>query len=436
MEVPEQASRAHIFQAIRTAVAQGFDIQEPSVGASFPVLKYRDEEGDLCTLVEASVDDMLEFSKCGTLRLFMSKTHTAIVEAIVVDKISNGVPQLASGAEIEAGIAVAASEGTDAVAADAAAVTEEATVEDDHGQSAAEELVSGNADKEQAFLEERVAAEDAVAEDTAVEGAADTVEADFINEKSHSETEETLLEKLDANLRGLPSNVMEQLQMLRDQLQEMRSNAEQQRAQFQDRMENGEFERLQRLQATLEQMKARLDELKELAKAGVKKTIGSQLDAMEEEALLKAEAQLSDARLLVAETLASLHARGSHVVMRATAKYSRTSEDEDADAVAPETTDASMGDSAPAEHTPARKPDVKNATRMDHVQVLVSKSMGGFRSLATRLFRSDPLDPWLTAASAAAAEYDAAAAATDDAASAASADDVVVEEMSVSQAES
>merc|ERR1719498_2131902 len=95
MELPEDASSAQTFQAIRAAVAQGFEIGE----SSLPALKYKDEEGDLCTLVEASVDDMLELSKGGTLRLCMSKAPEKVAQEETASPVLENLPAAASVTE-------------------------------------------------------------------------------------------------------------------------------------------------------------------------------------------------------------------------------------------------------------------------------------------------------------------------------------------------
>merc|ERR1719162_692468 len=65
---------------------------------SLPTLKYKDEDGDLCTLVEASVDDMLELSNSGTLRLFATKDPAAAVEACAEEDIDEEVVAVAAEA--------------------------------------------------------------------------------------------------------------------------------------------------------------------------------------------------------------------------------------------------------------------------------------------------------------------------------------------------
>jgi len=78
VELPEDAEATESLQAIQTAVAQAFDME----AASLPALKYQDPEGDMCTLVAASLDDMLELNNRGTLRLFASKGGPAVTEAV------------------------------------------------------------------------------------------------------------------------------------------------------------------------------------------------------------------------------------------------------------------------------------------------------------------------------------------------------------------
>jgi len=83
----EDATAIEKFQEIRAAVAQGFDMEETLL----PVLKYRDEEGDICTLVEASVEDLLELSNSGTMRLLASTTPVPLPKEDAAHKMS-GLP--------------------------------------------------------------------------------------------------------------------------------------------------------------------------------------------------------------------------------------------------------------------------------------------------------------------------------------------------------
>jgi len=170
MTLPEDASNAEIFQGIQTAVAQGFDMVE----VALPALTYHDEEADLCTLVEASVDDMMQCSKNGTLRLFAS---TARAEGPVADETPGKMhrPQPVAEAlsavktHAEANNAMA-TETTDAAAEQAEA--EWAAAEADQAapeHAAAEQFAAEAAEKAAA---EQAAAEQAAAEQAAVEQAA------------------------------------------------------------------------------------------------------------------------------------------------------------------------------------------------------------------------------------------------------------------------
>lgn len=75
VDIPEDAPAAEMLRIIRFSVAQGFAMDE----AVLPSLKYRDDDGDLCTLVAASMNDMLELNNKGVLRLFASKTSSAVL---------------------------------------------------------------------------------------------------------------------------------------------------------------------------------------------------------------------------------------------------------------------------------------------------------------------------------------------------------------------
>lgn len=477
MELPEGATSSQTFQAIRTAVAQGFEIDE----AALPALKYKDEEGDLCTLVEASVDDMLEFSKGGTLRLCMSRTSEEKVEK---DGTPGPVPEEPPAADADADAVeegVEAPQSREKAAEDALNEedekddVEEAAVEDfaienagsekpdelvdapeDEAEAVAaaqdEEAESPAADQDEEAQPQRAQHLDALPElmamgfdeeqaKQALAGADGNMELAIeylVNGKPAVEAEPSVFEQLDENLRALPGNVREQLQKLRYQLQEMVNTVKQHRARFQERMESGEFEHLQGLQATLEQMKVRLREFKELVQGGLKKASGSQPEAAEEEALRKAEAQLADAQHFVAETLASLQARGSEAFKGATEKFASKSEPEgaqetmdaaamaavDAAEVAAATVDEFLAaeqavGSASAESSSTTRPSVKGATRMDHVQVFVSKSVSGLRAIASGLTFVSRRDPWVTVGSVApTAPYPSSAAAADEAATA------------------
>jgi hypothetical protein len=160
MTLPEDASSAEIFQAIRTAVVQGFEADE----ATFPALKYRDDEGDLCTLVEASVEDMLESAQGGSLRLFASKPKASS-------------PQDA-----------------DREAPAEELVTEEAAAQ----EAAAREAAAQDAASEEAISEEDTVAEEAVAEEPATGEEAvseDVSVAEPVTEEDAAQNAEPLAEE-------------------------------------------------------------------------------------------------------------------------------------------------------------------------------------------------------------------------------------------------
>jgi len=91
MTMPEDSDSAQKLKGIRTAVAQVLGIEE----SALPALRYKDDEGDLCTLVEASLDDLMQLSKSSTMKLFASKSGSP-----QVFKRVQGSP---SGVELVAG---------------------------------------------------------------------------------------------------------------------------------------------------------------------------------------------------------------------------------------------------------------------------------------------------------------------------------------------
>lgn len=74
----DAAPAAEILKRIRDTVANAFEMDE----ALLPVLKYQDDEGDLCTLVAASVADMLHINHGHAVRLFVAKTEEAVDNTI------------------------------------------------------------------------------------------------------------------------------------------------------------------------------------------------------------------------------------------------------------------------------------------------------------------------------------------------------------------
>jgi hypothetical protein len=70
VDLPSGASASEKLQTLRAAVGACFSMDI----ADLPALKYQDDDKDLCTLIEASVDDMLTLAPHGPLYLFASTT--------------------------------------------------------------------------------------------------------------------------------------------------------------------------------------------------------------------------------------------------------------------------------------------------------------------------------------------------------------------------
>jgi len=121
----------------------------------------------------------------------------------------------------------------------------------------------------------------------------------------------TSLKKFEHTLRAVPMNVGDKLRKLQGQLREVFRNAKRHQEQAQERFHSCEFEHIQSLQASLEDLKARLGEFRVLAQAALKKARGNQPDAQEEQQLQKVEARVADAHQFVVETLTMLHTRAS-----------------------------------------------------------------------------------------------------------------------------
>jgi hypothetical protein len=75
--LPSQGTASDKVRALRAAVGACFDINV----ADLPALKYQDDDGDLCTLIEASVEDMFTLAADGPLYLFASLADEMSVEA-------------------------------------------------------------------------------------------------------------------------------------------------------------------------------------------------------------------------------------------------------------------------------------------------------------------------------------------------------------------
>lgn len=71
LKLPKDVSEGEKLQTIQEAIRHGFSwSEEENAGVT---LKYKDEEGDLCTLVEATVEDFLAQPAVGALRLLASR---------------------------------------------------------------------------------------------------------------------------------------------------------------------------------------------------------------------------------------------------------------------------------------------------------------------------------------------------------------------------
>jgi hypothetical protein len=77
VDVPSEGSASDKLRALRAAVGACFGISI----ADLPALKYQDDDRDLCTLIEASVEDMLTLAADGPLYLFASSADETSVEA-------------------------------------------------------------------------------------------------------------------------------------------------------------------------------------------------------------------------------------------------------------------------------------------------------------------------------------------------------------------
>jgi hypothetical protein len=81
VELPNEASAADKLNALRSAVGACFGIDSMSV----PTLKYKDDDEDMCTLIEASIEDMLQLFPEGPLYLFASSADKSAIASEMVD---------------------------------------------------------------------------------------------------------------------------------------------------------------------------------------------------------------------------------------------------------------------------------------------------------------------------------------------------------------
>lgn len=67
----EGGSARDCFSAIQAAVQDGFTTPDSAPGCNPLILKYQDDEGDFCTLNEATVSDLFQLCGGGTIKLFV-----------------------------------------------------------------------------------------------------------------------------------------------------------------------------------------------------------------------------------------------------------------------------------------------------------------------------------------------------------------------------
>merc|ERR1712032_1693425 len=71
---PEGASSREVLSAIHVAVQEGFGLL---LAQSRLVLQYRDDDGDMCSLVEATLEDCLSFTRDGVMKLTVLEPSVA-----------------------------------------------------------------------------------------------------------------------------------------------------------------------------------------------------------------------------------------------------------------------------------------------------------------------------------------------------------------------
>jgi NACalpha-BTF3-like transcription factor len=416
-------------------VAQAFDVQEDLL----PALKYKDEDGDLCTLVQASVVDMLEVNDRGTLRLFASMdAKQELPEAASVPQVlplmqASPLPQ-----DVTMESTTAFQHDEELLETDAT-LASDVTPEADVLQAAGKDEMEAELDEEE---HEEEAEPDAPSDDcilvamlTAMGFEQEEVAKALQAARGNAELavdflingipcQRTPLEEMQETVRALPGYVREQFQRIRNQLRETVASLKQRHQNVQERYDRGDFEHLQALQAALEDMRACLREYADSAKGAFKKARGTSPAPHEEEQLRKVESQIADAQLFLAETLSNLRARGSDMLQNVSKKLPGTAEADDAcdessaasqtmaeaasaavDAakVAMDAVDETMlddelpapssrSDAAEATSTKTSVPEpcqpqvARNATALDQAQVLISKSFSTIRSQAPGLF--------------------------------------------------
>lgn len=327
----EKATAAQTFQTLRATVARAFDLDVSQI----PTMRYRDEEGDLCTLVEASVDDMLHFAKAGNLRLFASKVPT--VEEESLRTVTDDVSEVAVTQEADAQpppveipvytVATGVSEAQQATSDESPEAADPGGDEqDDHLLKAPEvtnrQLPATRREEHGAagLCAERAGGPAAVLlamgfPEEEARAALESARGDVAGAVEHlingEQRQRARVEDLESSFRAIPAHVLEQAHELQGQLRGLAAVVKGHQEHYQGRLRGGELEQLQASRAAIEDMRSRLGELWKFADAALKKASGAQPDGEQEEACQKIEAVISEAQQFVAETVATLQLQAS-----------------------------------------------------------------------------------------------------------------------------
>jgi len=104
VDLPEGSSAASALAAIRSAVKQAFKISDDGVDTL--VLKYTDDEGDLCTLIDPTMEDFVELAAGGLWRLQASvgkplARPTQVAQVLQAERAKDPAAEPAAAAEKE-----------------------------------------------------------------------------------------------------------------------------------------------------------------------------------------------------------------------------------------------------------------------------------------------------------------------------------------------
>lgn len=430
MTLSEDAPASQKFKDIRLAVAQGFDMEE----SMLPGLKYKDEEGDVCTLVEASVEDLLELSNSGTIRLLASSMPAAATTEDTEHRGPTPSSDMHTQADADAATSPlpAAATNIESSAHEAAKGDNAASAVEDAGHEAADTVPTGEEEPAtacQGNTEPQEEKKDTEAVDAltamgfsedqakhALECAKGSMEAavDFLVNGLHQQEpapKRSPRERLESKIRSLPNNVIEQLQRVRSQLHQIAAKVKQHKTHVQEETHGDEADQFKDFETTLKAMQARLREFRDLVQAALK----TPANAAEEESFRQVEAQFADAHRFVSETLATLHteaaaAGGVPVAMEtmdavvnaavdgalvamATVEEILFGNSDPAACSALEAATSAEADSTTASASSSAAKSGKSATKMDHAQVFLSKSISALRAQASGLMRGGRTTP-------------------------------------------